>query len=882
MSSKQEADGGNGEQKKERQVSRAESYAFIQRRIHTSKSSRNIHANRQGANSPERQSGNEGRISQRRVAVDVRKTLTYEQLSSSLTVSGGILMGESSRSNELSGTDGVCLTHSSSRSIRVEQEERKKKKKKKESKSSKSSRPGKKKDVDKIDIDHKPEKAKKKKKKKKKKTGEESSESLSDGSGISGRIRSGSCRPTARRFSVHNVEKSEKPQTREDSLSAILERRNRSITNSIALKISEGGEQEQTGTNDIKEMLRLRREARNRGTSPDTKGENGTEIRTSSGSMIVMPSRSRMAEIEQMKSRFGPSGTPQKGPLTGQAVQGSPHTFRSFMHLNKGDGGKERLGFDSRSSSSSLTEEDMRRASIEVNVQRASDLEERIGDVEHKGQSSSRSLDDEYVKTGFKGNLSGGSSSDGMRNRSPSSENDSKNRKFSGSPRRSLTLGSNEDNIEMLRSSMQKRSRYRVSKILEGVSESDSGSDLGKGSPRTLKGSRMKTGRYHSDPEFEGEVSESSSESDGTFRKSYHSPGVDKERYQGLQKVGNISIPMLDLDVGIDGEAPKKGRRRRLSTKEEDLISTVDLLKVLFSEDMPFIVTLTEVVDVKDFEPVARALVILAERRTGGLLLMEWAIRHELGLHAQQLHTTGATLFRQDGYATLLLSQYAHYVSGTYLLHTLQPPMSRFFSKRKRKDSYETDPLRVTRNGGNLKANIRRLMQLTDALLAAISVSLQVAPMQLRVLCFMLREEAQQVVGSEGTDTQHTHSVVLGGFLFLRFFCPAIVSPTSFGLIPERKLCQSAQRGMILAAKVIQAMANGIEFEEGSPLEPMNAYMVDKKEVMAGFLSAFPVAPNPTDMPEPIQPAEALVKSAVITLKEVVLEHKSTFLVYGL
>ncbi|WP_214018848.1 hypothetical protein, partial [Escherichia coli] len=50
----------------------------------------------------------------------------------------------------------------------------------------------------------------------------------------------------------------------------------------------------------------------------------------------------------------------------------------------------------------------------------------------------------------------------------------------------------------------------------------------------------------------------------------------------------------------------------------------------------------------------------------------------------------------------------------------------------------------------------------------------------------------------------------IGALFFLRFLCPILVSPITFGAIKEKysPLAWNAQRGLVLVAKLIQNIAN--------------------------------------------------------------------------
>jgi neurofibromin 1 len=77
-------------------------------------------------------------------------------------------------------------------------------------------------------------------------------------------------------------------------------------------------------------------------------------------------------------------------------------------------------------------------------------------------------------------------------------------------------------------------------------------------------------------------------------------------------------------------------------------------------------------------------------------------------------------------------------------------------------------------------------------------------PRQLREICHFL----STVVGERFPKAKLT---AVGGFIFLRFFCPAIVSPETHNI--SQPLCsKEVRRGLLLITKVIQNLANQVLF----------------------------------------------------------------------
>jgi neurofibromin 1 len=76
----------------------------------------------------------------------------------------------------------------------------------------------------------------------------------------------------------------------------------------------------------------------------------------------------------------------------------------------------------------------------------------------------------------------------------------------------------------------------------------------------------------------------------------------------------------------------------------------------------------------------------------------------------------------------------------------------------------------------------------------------------------------------------------VGAFIFLRFFCPAIVTPEVEGLVstpPSKEM----RRGLLLIARVIQKLANNVLFGPTDPyMSPLNDFLTQNIYKVTTFL----------------------------------------------
>ncbi len=93
--------------------------------------------------------------------------------------------------------------------------------------------------------------------------------------------------------------------------------------------------------------------------------------------------------------------------------------------------------------------------------------------------------------------------------------------------------------------------------------------------------------------------------------------------------------------------------------------------------------------------------------------------------------------------------------------------------------SFEVDPEKIS-SSENLEKNQERLQLWCSKLLRRIYDMQDETPSEFRKICNTL----QKKVAAKFPESAQT---CIGGFMFLRYFCPAVVAPKGFGLIKGTK-----------------------------------------------------------------------------------------------
>ncbi|OAA33276.1 GTPase activating protein (BUD2/CLA2) [Moelleriella libera RCEF 2490] len=146
----------------------------------------------------------------------------------------------------------------------------------------------------------------------------------------------------------------------------------------------------------------------------------------------------------------------------------------------------------------------------------------------------------------------------------------------------------------------------------------------------------------------------------------------------------------------------------------------------------------------------------------------------------------------------------------------------------------EVDTSRLPHAGSaDLDQRWSRLIRYTTEVWLCISDSAHSLPSELRHILKYIRAVAEDRYGDFLRTVAYT---AVSGFLFLRFICPAILSPKLFGLLRDHPRAH-AQRTLTLIAKVLQKMANMSTFGKREEwMERMNRFLTSQRSVFRDYI----------------------------------------------
>ncbi|XP_066055929.1 rasGAP-activating-like protein 1 [Chamaea fasciata] len=213
------------------------------------------------------------------------------------------------------------------------------------------------------------------------------------------------------------------------------------------------------------------------------------------------------------------------------------------------------------------------------------------------------------------------------------------------------------------------------------------------------------------------------------------------------------------------------------------------------------------------------------------------------------------TLFRSNSLASKSMEQFMKVVGLPYLHEVLKPVVNRIFEEKK---YVELDPSkmelsrgrRISFKGSLLEAQVQEsslelLKGYLGDIVDAIVGSVDKCPLPMRVAFKQLRRRVEERFPLAQHEDVRYFSI--SGFLFLRFFAPAVLTPKLFGL-REQHAEPCTGRTLLLLAKALQTIGNlGLQLGQGKEpwMAPLNAVLLPSVTRVRAFLDALVAVESP-------------------------------------
>ncbi|KAL6810242.1 hypothetical protein V8C40DRAFT_258827 [Trichoderma camerunense] len=260
-----------------------------------------------------------------------------------------------------------------------------------------------------------------------------------------------------------------------------------------------------------------------------------------------------------------------------------------------------------------------------------------------------------------------------------------------------------------------------------------------------------------------------------------------------------------------------------VSKKYEELLE-------LLTKDVSLPASMSAICPSTEVDELTICLLTVFEQRGLIFELFEALIRAEIDQTENETE-----ILRRNCVATKMLSVYARWKGFAYLQGTLHKVLERLMLTSQDLD-LELDPTRVGTQE-ELQKNALQLQIVAKVFMDDICASASNIPPSFRKICSIISD----AVLHRFPNAKYT---AVGAFIFLRFFCPAIVAPEVEGLVPTPP-SKEMRRGLLLIAKIIQNLANNVLFGTKEPyMFPLNLFLVQNIHVVMGFLREISIPPS--------------------------------------
>ncbi|XP_063787732.1 RAS protein activator like-3 [Pseudophryne corroboree] len=291
--------------------------------------------------------------------------------------------------------------------------------------------------------------------------------------------------------------------------------------------------------------------------------------------------------------------------------------------------------------------------------------------------------------------------------------------------------------------------------------------------------------------------------------------------------VGTVTLALEGMKEGVERWVPLggevtlrvRGRYRKLCVLP--LVQYKEFAEYLTWRYLKLSRAMEPILSAREKEEVGRSLIYVLQS-TGQA--KEFLV--DLGVaEISRYDVQDSLIFRENTIVTKAIEEYMKMVGQTYLQETLGPFIARLYAST---DSHEVDPLRCSPE--KLSENRENLWQSCEEAIQSIFQSQKYFPPELLAV-FSSWQEKVAMRGRPDLGSR-----LVSACLFLRFLCPAILSPGLFQLSPEHPHPLAA-RALTLVAKVLQNLANFTRFgEKEDYMAFMNSFLEQYWDEMSLFL----------------------------------------------
>jgi hypothetical protein len=279
----------------------------------------------------------------------------------------------------------------------------------------------------------------------------------------------------------------------------------------------------------------------------------------------------------------------------------------------------------------------------------------------------------------------------------------------------------------------------------------------------------------------------------------------------------------------------KKGETGQLSG---EIGRKYKLLVQILTSDPRYAKALADVTAPSQHDKLADALCGLSYEIKASLSI----IKALIGLEFDRKQQHPFTILRVNSIVSKMMGKYTKIVGSKYLDTLIGDLIRDLYSKSSM--DLELDKSRLT--GDNLDQKVEENLRLTEEVCQGFvdrivsAAMIDEMPRELRAICYFMVDNGEIYK----LDFDSIILPLLSGFIMLRYICPCITLPNSWGIC-NKMPDGNVRKNLTLIAKILQKLANGEMYETDSPhLMPLNKFIEQNQIKLFTYLKQLPLDPQ--------------------------------------
>ena len=159
----------------------------------------------------------------------------------------------------------------------------------------------------------------------------------------------------------------------------------------------------------------------------------------------------------------------------------------------------------------------------------------------------------------------------------------------------------------------------------------------------------------------------------------------------------------------------------------------------------------------------------------------------------------------------------------------------------------------------NAQENMKDLLEILELILKKLiqeKKNVEKMPREIRALASFLSESSKEVEIATSTPA------LIGGFIFLRYFNPILISPQNYGLLENTKLNPIHRKDLTMVTRVLQKLATNTKFTT-EHMNPVNKLIEEKWPSLTNYFTEISKDPLQKSWEDLMKPSSEFKLSSV-------------------